>query len=177
VLRLYTREQYTLEGALEHQIILVALKQALAVESDVWCDPSKVLHLCRAVLRTYETSEEDLGLRAWVHMRARQWLGPCFRIGSMVSDFENALLVRSRLLRAKATSWESLRAEWLQLVGTRRRKATQEAEVLIDRQRHHFLKGQLSRAVKGVEKLFQNRGSRPRSKSTRFRDLEQQADI
>merc|ERR1712139_336622 len=156
-LRLYTREQATLEAAIEHQIVLVQIKQALttriAGKEQLWDGHNDAFQVCQAVLQENGTSEAELGLRAWVHIRAPRWLGSRCRIGSMATDLASALAVHSRLLHAKATSWEALRAEWVHLVQIRKHVSLMEAEATVDSYRHATLRENLTRALLGVERI------------------------
>lgn len=159
-LRLYTREQSSIEAAVDHQIVLVQLKNLLNSKSidkpHFWNDHRQVLSMCNAVLRSNGTSEAELGLRAWVHMRATRWLGHRYRMASSATTLANALEVHGKLLRARSTSWEALRAEWVHLMVTRRRQrlSLQEAEAIADRARCNSLQDHLMRAVKQVEHML-----------------------
>lgn len=163
-LRLYTREQSNLDAAIEHQIVLVQIKQALNARSiddpEFWDDHRKALQVCEAVLQSNRTSEVELGLRAWVHLRAPRWLGSQCRIGSSVTTLASALQVHGRLLHAKATSWECLRAEWIHLVQVRKQLPLKEAESIVDRSREATLKEQLARALKDVQRILSREGQR-----------------
>lgn len=157
-LRLYTREQCSVQAAIEHQIVLVQLKQALDARSigepEFWDDHRTVLQVCEAVLSSNETSEADLGLRAWVHIRAPRWLGPRCRISSMATPLAKALEVHALLLRARATSWESLRAEWLHLLQCQKRLSAKEAATIVDRARQATLAENLRRTLTSVERML-----------------------
>lgn len=161
-LRLYTREQCSVQAAIEHQIVLVQLKQALDARSidepQFWDDHKTVLQVCEAVLSSNETSEAELGLRAWVHIRAPRWLGPRCRISSMATPLAKALEVHALLLRARATSWESLRAEWLHLLQFQKRLSAKEAATIVDRARQATLAENFKRTLTSVERMLCERG-------------------
>lgn len=163
-LRLYTREQCSVQAAIEHQIVLVQLKQALDAQSigdpEFWDDHRTVLQVCDAVLSSNETSEAELGLRAWVHIRAPRWLGPRCRISSMATPLAEALEVHALLLHARATSWESLRDEWLHLLQFQKRLSAKEAATIVDRARQATLAENLKRTLNSVERLLCERGQR-----------------
>jgi hypothetical protein len=164
-LRFYTSEQGNFEIAVEYQIILVQLKNALSIagrkDPDFWSDPKKALSLCETTLRANGTTESQLGLRAWVHMRAPLWLHHRCRIASTATTLAKAFEVHRRLLWARETSWDALRAEWLALMqGGQKRISTQQAEMLADRARHETLKEQLSRTVKIAQRVFDERTRR-----------------
>lgn len=170
-LRLYTREQCSVQAAIEHQIVLVQLKQALDAQSigepEFWDDHRTVLQVCEAVLSSNETSEAELGLRAWVHIRAPRWLGPRCRISSMATPLAKALEVHARLLRARDTSWESLRVEWLHLLQFQKRFSAKEAATIVDRARRATLAENLKRALNSVERMLDERGQRATTSNVR----------
>lgn len=163
-LRLYTREQSTLESALEHQIVLVQIKQALTArssrDSQFWDKPKQVLQECEAVLHANGTTEALLGLRAWVHMRASNWISYKHRIGSMASSLATVVELHAQLLRARATSWECFRSEWVKLMQARKRVSLREAEAIADTCRHKFLEEHLARAITGVQRILNQTGSK-----------------
>jgi len=155
-LRFYTRGHAELEVALEHQMVLVHLRQALAAasaaSSDFWEEPSRIYRLCLDVLQANNTSEQQLGLATYVYMRAGQWLPQKCTIISPVLALADAIELHSRLLRARGTSWEHLRKEWVMLMQCPRhpfakRKSVKEAEGIADGARAGALKIQLSRAI------------------------------
>lgn len=163
-LRLYTREQCSVQAAIEHQIVLVQLKQALDARSirepEFWDDHRTVLQVCDAVLSSNETSETELGLRAWVHIRAPRWLGPRCRISSTANPLAEALKVHALLLRARDTSWESLRAEWLHLLQFQKRLSGKVAATIVDQARQATLAENLKRSLNNVERVLCERGQR-----------------
>lgn len=170
-LRFYTREHSTIEAAIDHQIVLVQIKQALHArstdEQQFWDEPGRALQACNAVLQLNGTSEGELGLRAWVHIRAPRWLGSNCRIGSTATNLASALEMHARLLRARATSWEALRAEWVQLVQVRRRISYQQAETIVDRHRHASLEEHLTRALVSVERTLLRARQKSRKTTTK----------
>lgn len=172
-LRMYAREQSTVEMAIEHQIILVQMKQALTsrsiAEKRFWDDPRKALQVCKDVLHANGTSEAELGLRAWVHIRASRWLGPRCRIGSMATTLAIALDVHARLLRARAASWDVLRAEWVRLIRARKHITLREAEAIVDRSRHDTLQEHLTRAMVTVDRMLEQKGQRAAASSVKGR--------
>merc|ERR1719199_621567 len=76
--RFYTHGHADLAMALERQMVLVQLRQALSAasaEDPLFWDSSESAHqICLAVLRANCTSEDDLGLSAFVYLRAGHWL-------------------------------------------------------------------------------------------------------
>merc|ERR1712137_1074953 len=101
-------------------IILVQIRQALLSEADtdpgIWENPEKVDRVCSEVLLESGASALELGLTAFVSLQAPQWLGKQCTIMSPVMSFTEALHVHARLRRARQTSWEALRAEWVELM-------------------------------------------------------------
>jgi len=152
-----TREQIEMDVAQRHQEILESVRSAVATQAssnpDLWDDSGAILRICRQVLEACGTSEEALGLSTFVMMRATQWLGST-RIVSPTTSLRGALETRARLLHARATSWEALRAEWIALLRAMDRKmplSVQAAEAIVDAARRDAMRGQLSRALGAVE--------------------------
>merc|ERR1712216_345922 len=131
-LRLYTPERVELRAAIDDKIILVRIRHAMvaATLSDhrFWDDPLKQQAICERVLSENNTTDAQLGLRAWVQMRSNRWLGERCKVGAPVSSLGAALQVHARLHRANMTSWEAFRAEWVQLMLIRGRRSRAEAE-------------------------------------------------
>jgi len=163
-LRFYTRGHVDLEVALERQIVLVQLCQALSAAGTknpiFWEDASQTYQVCLDVLRANNTSEEKLGLSAYIYMRAGHWLLQSCTIISPVMPLSEAVALHCRLLRARETSWKQLRAEWVQLMQCARhpaakRKPLHEAEAIADAARASALKIQLARAVISANKALE----------------------
>lgn len=155
-LRFYTRGHAELEVALEHQMVLVQLRQALtaagAKSLNFWEDSAKTYQLCLDILQANNTSEQHMGLAIYTYMRAGHWLPQKCTIISPVMILADAIELHSRLLRARRTSWEHLRKEWVMLMQcphhpSAKRKSAREAERIADGARAAALKVQLSRAV------------------------------
>merc|ERR1711988_1065687 len=109
-LRLYTCGHKTMEAAIEQHIVLVELRHALhaaAVASDqkFWHCTESVRRVCERTLEDFGTSEQELGLRVFVSLRAEEWLGRDTHITSPVMMLSEALEVQSRILQARQTSW------------------------------------------------------------------------
>lgn len=162
-LRFYTRGQPRLEVALERQIVLVQIRQALAAASAenpfLWEDAAETCQICEAVLRANATSEEDLGLSAYIYLRAGHWLPKGCTIISPVMPLKEVLELHCRFLGARRASWQHLRGEWVQLMQsirqpTSKRKTLREAEIIADKARAVALRVQLERAVGFVERTL-----------------------
>lgn len=154
---LTTREQDDRESALGSQAILEQLRDAVTLASaakpEVWEDVGALLHLCSHILAEGGTSAAALGLSACVTLRTTRWLGDT-RIVTPASSLSAALTARKRLVRARATSWQALRAEWiasLQGSANKRTCSLQQAEAIVDSARCKALKTQLSQAIGAVE--------------------------
>lgn len=169
-LRLYTREQSCLRTAMEHQIVLVGIKQALNERSEAdqhfWYDYEEVTRVCKMVLHEHATSEAELGLRAWVHMRVPKWLGARYRVGSMATNLASAAETHSRLIKARAMSWQAFRREWVQLIQIKKHVSEQDAEDIADRRRYAFLKEDLGRALAKVELVRLRQKSKKETKNS-----------
>lgn len=162
-LRFYTRGHHALEVALDRQMILVELCQTLSAASAenplLWEDPRKTYEICLEVFRANGTSEDELGLSSYIYLRAGHWLVQSCTIISPVMPLAEALELHCRLLRARRTSWQELRAEWVKLMQCSRhplgkRKSFHEAEAIADAARASALKIQLERAANSVAKAL-----------------------
>merc|ERR1712151_1371293 len=97
----------------------------------------------------------EFGVSVYVEMRAPEWVANSHRITSPVVPLEQAVALRSRLLRARSTSWELLHAEWVELLqGGRISRSLEEAESHVRQARRGFLEQQLPHAVKNAERAL-----------------------
>jgi len=163
-LRFYTRGHADLEVALERQMVLVELRQALSAASIdapfLWEDAARTYEICSAVLRANATSEHDIGLSAYIYLRAGHHLVQSCTIISPVMPLKEVLELHSRLLRARRTSWQELRAEWVALMRSTRqpmakRRSLYEAEAVADAARARALQIQLGRAASNATKALE----------------------
>lgn len=162
-LRLYTCRVANVEDAIAHHIILVqicnALAAAIAVKPLIWEAPGEILQICEGVLSRNESSEKDLGLRVFIYMRGGQWIARNSFIVSQTMTLEDALVVHSRLLRARQTSWESLRAEWLTLLQSKSHSLMKcrplaEVKAMVDKARCVALARHLKQVVNLAERAL-----------------------
>lgn len=164
-LRLYTREHSEIETAIQHQIVLVQIRNALASESAAdsgfWLDSRRASQVCTDVLASFGTSEEWLCLRAWVRMKCNRWLGSSHCISSPVASLAMALEWHAVLLRARATSWPSFRAEAIRITRLKKRVSLAEAYAHVDKARSTALEERLMKALQDVERAL-TRGRTPR---------------
>lgn len=163
---LTTKEQVEISAALGHQAILERVRGAVAEEStanhQLWGDNDSILKTCRAAMEACGTSEEKLGLSACVILRAGQWLGNT-RIVTPATTLSLALAARTRLARARSTSWEALRAAWIDLLQgahAQRKLLPGRAEVAVDAARCKALRREFACAVRGVKRALES--ARPR---------------
>lgn len=171
-MRLYTREQTEFKTAIEHQMILIGMRQAVsrasAASPKVWSDPQKLSQICGAVLAAHGTTESKLGLRVMVRMRAKQWLGARLEIGSPMTSLEEAAKLQAQLLQARASSWHSFRAAWVYLMHSRKRIAVAEAEAVADKARLDGLRERFAhvafRVLQAIKKKEARRGKPLNSK-------------
>lgn len=149
---LYGRWQAKVETAIEHQIALVQMRSAVLAESmvdvDLWRNSTKVSQLCQTILADCRVSEEELGLRAYVTMRA---FG-C-RMESSALPIGQAWALRAELVQARETSWDALREVWIRClcVGRKHRSAS-EAVAFVDGARKAALQLKLSRSLRVAER-------------------------
>lgn len=162
-LRLYTPEQLDLQAAIDDQIILVRIRNAMAAatlsDHHFWDDAFKQQVVYQRVLSENNTTDAKLGLRAWVQMRCNRWLGQRCKVGSPVSSFDKALQVHARLHLADMTSWHTFRAEWVQLMLLRGKRSRAEAEAFVDTRRQSAVSVLLAQAVRAVERVFTTSGT------------------
>lgn len=162
--RVYSIKQKDMQVAAKHQCILMALRAALVAaavaDPGFWDDASKPDMVCQAVLNDHIFPVRSIGLRAFVHMRAPEWLGQTCYIISPVMALTEALKTQARLLAARRCSWAALRAEWVHLLQWRKspntkRKSMIDPEAFADAARARCLQVQLTRAVRRVTVALQ----------------------
>lgn len=168
-LRLYACPQNCLNSAIEHQIQLSRLRYVITAEEKadpgIWCDANKVYHVCQIAFKEMGTSEHDLGLRAFVHIRAQSWLGQGVQVTSSSTTLSTALDAHTRLLSARATSWEVFRAEWIQLMLGKGRLTLTESEAVADKARQAALQHQVVKALRGAEQALDREQRRARKRA------------
>merc|ERR1719203_2092604 len=164
-LRLWTTEQTERSVAAQHLSILKHMRDTVAAASaaapQFWADTDVVHQTCQGVLRAHQTSERELGLSACVVLRATRWLGST-RVTSPAMSLGGALQAHARLVLARASSWEALRAEWIRVLepgasphrrGISRRRGSAAAQA-VDAARQHNLKHQFLRAALTAERAL-----------------------
>mmetsp|Transcript_50161 Transcript_50161/g.93906 ORF Transcript_50161/g.93906 Transcript_50161/m.93906 type:complete len:369 (-) Transcript_50161:35-1141(-) len=149
----YGRWQANAETAIEHQIALVRIRNAvmssfqedpMLLRDSAWFD-----HLCKCILAECEVQASDIGLSAYVTVR-----GFGCRVESPSLSLAEAWALRTRLVNARATSWTAFREEWVRLLCRgRRRSSRAEAESLVERNRREALRRQFSRALTFAARL------------------------
>jgi len=168
-LRIYTREFSTMEAAVRAQEIVTQLRDTLfnleAHSPASWQDDAPAA--CAGVLTQWGTSDEALGLRAWVQLRAHRYLGPRHKISSPVGALCDIFQVHRRLLLARATSWEALRTEWEHLLRMEKGLSEKEATRHIDGVRREALRGRLAHALQRLRHALARRSGSARQHSQR----------
>jgi len=158
-LRFYTRWT-TLEAAIEQQLILAKLQDRITAASDsdesFWSKPANTRQIFDDLLAEHETSMDTFGISVYVEMRTPEWVGSRHHITSPVLPLEEAIALRSRLLHARSTSWESVREEWIPLLQSGKNSCSlAEAEERLLQARRSFLERQLPHAVKSVQRALE----------------------
>lgn len=156
-LRLYTSEQTEVELAIEHHITLVRIKSAIVAECNAnpvyWQDPQRLIQICTSIVQQCGIPEEKLGLRVFAVIKAGGLLAHNCRITTPVAPLAKALETYCRIRRARATSWDAFRAEWISLLCAKR--FTREvAEAMVDRKRETTLDLRLKQAQCMVERAM-----------------------
>lgn len=179
-LRFYTSGcNNSLEMALDRQMVLVQMRQALLSASvkhqSLLEDPDATYAVITKLFQEIGTSEEELGLSAYIYLRAGRWLVQTCTIISPVMPLFEAIKLHAQILRARRTSWQDLRTVWVKIMQSTRqhfgkRKSLRQAEAIADAARASALKMQLGKAVKQVEKaldLEELRTQRARKKTAK----------
>lgn len=168
-LRFYTREHTSIETAIDHQMVLVqirsALAQASAGNSQFWHDHSAPLAICTAVIRQSGIPEATLRLRCFVQMRAAHWLTRDMKVTSPAGTLASGIQAHSRMIRARATSWSALREEWVPFLQKRRRLSLSDAQAFVDTARRECLQQQFAKAAANAEKALARKRAQCTSRS------------
>lgn len=143
-LEIFSRVRPSVEAAIEDRIILVQIQDAIFLTMGTEATYTQhldqtILEACRACLAEHNTSERDLQLRAKFRVRATQCFGS-MRISSPALSFEEAIRLRSKLFRSKQSSWQSFRAECIELLqrerhfhGRRLQRTLEEADGIAEK--------------------------------------------
>lgn len=156
-LRLYTTGQPCGEVASRHHMFLARFRNAVDSAGEaIWHEPTRFCSLFEDILRQHGISERDMGLSTFIYMRADQWIDRTKAITSPILSLPEAVALHARLLRARATSWDSLRKEWAQLLcrtqKTRaRRLSLVEAEDIAEQAHRRHVRRRMAVAVGRVE--------------------------
>jgi curved DNA-binding protein CbpA len=162
-LRIYTSGHRDIEKAIERQVILSQIRDVLYVadEADhqVWNKTGKVEQMIESVIRKNASSEDELGLRACVQMRATEYVERKYVITSPVMSFRKVVALRNHLVRARRESWETFRVQWVTLMRSTRNARSkclskEAAEKICDQARNEFLEKQLALALRTTDKVL-----------------------
>jgi len=152
-LRFYTRGVHQASLADTYQKIFAQLRQEIhAAGEGVWADTGLFCRICRRVFADNSISAQEIGLSVFVFMRVDKFLGRNFRITSPVMPLADALVLQSRLLHARQTSWDSLRTEWVLLMQRAKGLSELDAEAVADKARQDFLEQRLAHALRCVDR-------------------------
>lgn len=168
-MRLYTREQSDCKAAIEHQMILISMRQAVsrasAAKPQFWSNPQLLSQACSDVLVAHGKTESELGLRVIVRMRASQWLGTGLEIRSPATSLGDAAALQAPLLQARASSWEAFRAEWVHLMLSRKNVCLAEAKAIADKARADCLRERFTHvALCAAQEIKKHQGRRGTSR-------------
>jgi hypothetical protein len=141
-LRIYAKSHTAIDAAINDQLVLMQIRlawmAAWQADAAIWEEhPEYFASLCNDVLVANKTSQSEMGIKAFVSMQVRPWLGnKCFII-SHVMELTEALELQAKLCRARRTSWLHFRAEWVKLMqhkkhGLPQVRCTEDAERLAD---------------------------------------------
>lgn len=162
-LRFYTFAQPSMEVANQQRMIFAHFRNAVeSIGKAIWHDPARFCSLFENTLRQHMTSEQDMGLSVFIYMRADQWIDRTQAITSPTLSLFHAVQLHAKLLHALATSWESLRKEWVPLLRCTRRTRTMmlssiEAEEIAEQAHQRHVKRRLAlateRAVRALARM------------------------
>lgn len=156
-LRMYTRSQGDLDMAISIQMVLIQARHAVCkAGDDVWHQPAKFCNIFDSALADAGRSREQLGLSVFICMKADEWISRCTTITSPVMPLQQAVAAHSRLLGARQTSWDRLKAEWVLLMQQTQQARIQklskvEAEAVAENARLELLQRRLKQAAHAVE--------------------------
>jgi len=162
-LRIYTSGHRDIEIAIERQVILSQIRDVLytAAEADrqVWSKTGKIEQMIHSVIQKNGASEQELGLRACVQMRATEYVERKYVMTSPVMSFRKVVPFRNRILCARRESWDTFREQWIKWMRSTRnarskRLSQEEAENICDQARKEFLEKQLALALRNTERLL-----------------------
>lgn len=162
-LRFYTGGQATAEAAEPHRRLLAALRDGVAAAGTIaWKDPEVFRLIFDSTLRQHNICEQELGLGAFVYMRADQWIDRAQAITSPRMGLTQAVALHARLVQAQAKSWEQLRREWVPLLRqTQKARAKAlsvvEAEGIAEQAHRRHVKHRLRHAVQRVENALDHK--------------------
>jgi len=159
-LRMYTRAEADIEIALDNQMVLIRIRQAIEAAGDeVWNNPPQFRVVFNGVLESAGTSQEELRLSVFIFMRADEWISRSATITSPVMALEDAVATHSRLMLARLTSWAHVRAEWVPLMQLTQharvhQRSQAQAEDVAEKARLDLLQRRLKQAVNAAERAI-----------------------
>lgn len=160
-MRMYTKAQDSIDTAIQHQMALVEVRHALiSNEESIWDCPQKFTNIIISNLRRFGI--EDLGLSVFISMKADDFICRPATITSPVLTLTDAVVVHSRLLKARKTSWDSLRAEWIPLMHQTQRSRVRKlslakVETIVDAAHFKLLHRHFRQAIIACERAFKLR--------------------
>jgi len=163
LLRIYTRGRRCIDQAIDDQLIISQMREALFSEAearaDIWNDTDEICRIVGDVLAQNGSSEEELGLRMCVQMRAPQSIHRRHVLTSPFMPLAKALPLRARLVSARATSWENYRRQWVKMMCSTRNAryrslCQRDAEEFVNKARQEFLDERFKVAMSTVEKIL-----------------------
>jgi len=162
-LRIYARGQRDVQKAIEHQIILSQIRDAMcavvSTNHEAWKDASRIQQIIEEVVLANGCTASDLDLRTCVQMRATEYVQRKYVVTSPVMPIAKALALRAHLVSARSTSWESFRTEWIKVMRSTRfarskNLSQKHAEEVVNKAREEFLDEQIKLATRSVEKIL-----------------------
>merc|ERR1712176_1220080 len=101
------------------------------------------------------SSQNELGMRVYVEMRAPEWIANNYHITSPVVPLAEAISLRARLLHARSTSWDLFRTEWVALLqGGKNGRSSEDAEEYVNQARFSFLRQRVTHLVGNAERAL-----------------------
>jgi curved DNA-binding protein CbpA len=162
-MRMYTKAQDSIDTAIQHQMALVEARHALiSIGESIWDFPQKFTNIFTSNLKRFGICIEDLGLSVFISMKADDYICRPATITSPVLTLTEAVVVHSRLLKARKTSWDSLRAEWIPLMhqtqrSRMRKLSLAKVEAIVDAAHLKLLHRHFRQAVLACERALKLR--------------------
>jgi len=175
LLRIYTRKEEDVEKAVEHQLILSQVRDALHAAAratpHVWDETHKVEQLVADILKSNGSSRDKLELHTCVQMRATEYLHRKHVLTSPVMPLAKSLELRARLISARRSCWAEFSDLWAKSKCMTRNARCQQltlksARAKLSEARQEFLDDRFKLATLRIEEALLNEERKRRTPTT-----------